>query len=125
MHHRVADPVAALADGVDDGRVAELGAQPADRRLDGGGERVGVLVPDAFEQFLGGDDPVAGGEQAFEDGELLRAQLEAPAGAGRDPAARVERQVAASRVGGSAGVERRPSARTRATSSAKSNGLGR
>ena len=54
--------------------------------LDGGGEGVGRLVPDPFEQFLGGDGPVARGEKAFEDGELLRAELQAPSGPERHPA---------------------------------------
>ena len=67
-----------------------------------------------------------GGEQALQHGELLRAEVQAPPGPGRDPAGRVEGQVAAAPAsGGSGGVARRASARMRATSSAKSNGLGR
>jgi hypothetical protein len=42
--------------------VAELGAQPADRDLDRAGERVGGVVPHAFEQLLGRDDSAFGGK---------------------------------------------------------------
>ena len=85
---------------LDDGRVAELGPQPADRRLDRGGERVGRFVPDPLQQFLGGDHPVPGREQALQQRELLRAEIKAPPGTERHPAARVERHVAALERGG-------------------------
>ena len=46
------DAIAVLADGLDHRWVTELGAQPVDGGLHGGGERVGRLVPHSFEQFL-------------------------------------------------------------------------
>jgi hypothetical protein len=75
---------------VEERRVAELAPQSQDHRFDRGGERVGHLVPHPLQQLLGGDYPAAGGEQAFEDGELFRAQLQPSAGAERHPAVRVE-----------------------------------
>jgi hypothetical protein len=44
---RSSDPVSTLADGLNDGRLAELDPEPAHRRLDRGGERVGRFVPDS------------------------------------------------------------------------------
>ena len=81
-------------DGLDRRRVAELRAQPADRHLDDVRERVGVLVPDAGEQLLGGDGRAVGGEQHLEHAELLRAQRQQAAAAARDPLRRVEADVA-------------------------------
>src|SRR5215472_18224007 len=73
------DPVAGLGDRVDDRRVAELAAQPADGDLHRGGERVGHLVPHPLEQFLGRDHPALGGEQQLEHPELLRAEVQGAA----------------------------------------------
>ena len=106
-HQRFSDPVAALADGVDDGRVAELGPQPAHGLLDRGGERVGGLVPDPLQQFLGGDHPAGAGEQVLQHGELLGAERQPLPGPGRGPAAGVELDVAVvqqrgQRLGGAA-----------------------
>ena len=63
-------------------------------------------VPDPFEQLLGGHDPVARREQAFEDGELLRAEVEPAPGPERHPACRVHGEVA----GRSAPAAPRPTA---------------
>jgi hypothetical protein len=65
------DPVAGLRDGLDDRWVAELCSESTDRDLDGLGERVGGVVPDAIEELFGRDDAPLGGEQQFEDAELL------------------------------------------------------
>jgi hypothetical protein len=53
VHRRwcaISDPVAGLRDRLDDGRLTEPSPQPADRDLDGRGERVGGLVPDAIQR---------------------------------------------------------------------------
>ena len=50
-----ADAVAGARHGLDRGRLAELAPQAADRHLDDAAERVGVLVPAAPEQLLGGE----------------------------------------------------------------------
>jgi hypothetical protein len=50
------DPVAGFGYGLDDLRVAELGAEAADSGPDRLAERVGCLVPDAFEDLLSGHD---------------------------------------------------------------------
>src|SRR6266540_2120364 len=92
---RLSDPVAAFTDGVDNWRVAELGPQPPYRGLDRGGEGVGRFVPDPFEQLLSGDQSAGGGEQALQDGELLRAEVKAPAGTQGDPVVGVEGDVTA------------------------------
>jgi hypothetical protein len=47
------DPVPAADYGVDQRRLAELSAQPQDGYGDSVGERIGVLIPDLFEQLLG------------------------------------------------------------------------
>ena len=120
-----ADPVAALADGLDERRIAELDPQPADGRADGGGERVGGLVPYPLEEFFGWDHSVAGAEQALEQGELLGGEHQAPAGPEGRPLAGVEGYVGPLQGRRQGGVDRRARARTRATSSEKSKGLGR
>src|ERR1700757_1860142 len=94
------DPVSTLADGLNDGRLAELGPEPAHRRLDRGGERVGRFVPDSLQQLLGGDHPVPGREQALQQRELLRAEIKAPTGPERHPPAWVKRYVADFERGG-------------------------
>ena len=89
------------------------------------GERIGCVVPGAFEDLLGRHHRALRAEQQLEHRELL--------GRDRDGLpARVTRRCPASssrspetRVGGSARRERRASARIRATSSAMWNGLGR
>ncbi len=88
------DLVPALADGGDDGRVAELGPQPAHGLLDRGGEGVGGLVPDPLKQFLGGDHPAGAGEQVLKHGELLGAERQPLPGTGRSAAGRVEPDIA-------------------------------
>ena len=72
-----------------------------------------------------GDRPAVGGEQAFQHGEFLGGQRQAPPGADRDAPGRVEAQVAVLEAGGQRGRGAPARARMRATSSAKSNGLGR
>jgi hypothetical protein len=91
---RSSDAVAAFPDGLDHRGVAELGPQPLDGGLHGPGERVGRFIPYPFEQFLGRDRPSVRGEQAFQHGEFLAGQRQAPPGADRDPASRVHAQVA-------------------------------
>ena len=73
---RAADAVAHARCGGDDRRVAEFAPQAADGHRDGVGERVGVLVPDLFEQVLGAEEGGAGAQERFEDGELLDRQVE-------------------------------------------------
>jgi hypothetical protein len=58
------------------------------------------------------------------DGELFRVERQLAACPGGGPAARVEGDVAAGEERGTAAPGRRASARTRATSSEKSQGLG-
>ena len=69
---------------------AEFAAQAADGDGDGVGERVGVLVPDLFEQVLGAEEGRAGAQQGLQQGELLDRQVELPAVAGGGAAERVE-----------------------------------
>src|SRR5215472_7437349 len=87
------DSVSALAHSVDQRRVAKLGAQPADNDLDGVREWIRIPIPDVFEQFLGGYDPAFGRQQVFEHAELFGGKVEAAAGADRDSASGVEREV--------------------------------
>src|SRR5687767_10371589 len=65
------DPVAGLGYRLDERWIAELGPQPADRDLDGVGERIRLLVPDALKQLLGGHEPALRGQQQLEDTKLL------------------------------------------------------
>ena len=120
------DAVAAVADGVDDRRVTELGAQPIDGGLDGRGERVGGRVPYPFEELLGRDRLALGRQQAFQDGELLGSQRQSVVRPGLRPGwpdRGSDRRSPSRPVWAAPG--RRPSAWTRATISVKSNGLGR
>ena len=102
-HHGSSDAVAALPDGLDHRRVAELGPEPADGGLHGAGERVGRFVPYPFKQFLGGDRPPVRGEQAFKHGEFLGGQRQATPGADRDAACRIQAQVTVFESGGQRG----------------------
>ncbi len=77
------------------------------------------------QQLLGRDDPLPGREQILEQPELFRAEVQAPPGAERDPAAGSRVTSPRLSTGGSDTSGRRPMARIRATSSAKSKGLGR
>ena len=117
-------PVSLADHGFDQRRVAELAPQPGHRHRDDVAERVGVGVPHVLEQFLRADQGAVGGQQRLQDPELL-------AGEGQRAEPRLARCRARStvrsprrRTGGADGV-RRDSARTRATSSANTNGLGR
>ena len=91
---RRSDPVAGTWDRLDQGRVAELAPQPADRHLDDVAERVDGVVPGALEQLLGRDHGAVGRQQDLQDGELLDAQLELAPVAPDGPPAGVEIQVA-------------------------------
>src|SRR5258708_26877023 len=97
---RLSDLVPALADGGDDGWVAELGSQPAHGLLDRGGERVGRGVPDPLQQFLGGDHPAGAGEQVLEHGELLGAERQPLPGTERGAARVVPTYVTIGKQGG-------------------------
>ena len=86
-------------------------AKPADRHLDGGGERVGVLVPDSLEQLLGRDDAAVGAEQVLEHGELLGAERQALPAAAGEAVCGVDAQVAVherGRQGGAGAAGERP-----------------
>jgi hypothetical protein len=76
---------------------------PPDGGLDGAGERVGRFVPYPFEQFLGRDWPSVRGEQAFQHGEFLGRERQAPPGADRDAAGRIQAQVTAYEADGQRG----------------------
>lgn len=76
-----------------DRRITKLGAQPANRGLHRGGERVGRLIPDALEQLLSGDQPARCRQKAFKNCELLRTEIQASTGSRRYPAAGIERDV--------------------------------
>ena len=71
-----------------------LPRQPAHRRLHGGGERVGCLVPHPVEQLFRWHDPPGGGQQALQQRELPRAEVQSPSRARRGVPARVEGDVA-------------------------------
>ena len=125
--HGSPEAVAGADDGVHDRRLAELLAQRHDGHPHGRGERVGELVPDPLEQLLAARRPRPRRAAA------PRARR-APCGSGRGRRrARVAVRRAGSTTrppgpcstGGAGGVARRPSARTRATSSLKANGLPR
>ena len=121
---RRVDAVSGADDGVDDRRLTQLAAQRHHRDPHGRRERVGVLVPHPVEQLLAADHRAVRGEQRLEDPELLAGQVDQLAAAA-SPCAWTESSSMSPAVstGGAAGVVRRPSARTRATSSANANGL--
>src|ERR1700732_4912159 len=87
------DPVAGLGHGLDDRRVTELTTQSAHGYLDGRGERVGHLIPYPLQDLLGRHDPALGGEQQFQDAELLGTEIELMAAPAGVPAWRVERRL--------------------------------
>src|SRR6187397_335217 len=62
----------------DDPGLAETLAQPRDRDPHGVRERVGVLVPRAFEQLLGADDTAVRSDENLEHRELLPRQCDVP-----------------------------------------------
>src|SRR5260370_728479 len=72
-----------MGDGLDQGRVAELAPQPADRDLYDVAVGGDVFVPAAGEQLAGGGGSSASGEEALEDREHLAAELRPAGGAGR------------------------------------------
>src|SRR5689334_19315166 len=76
--------------GGDDRGFTELAAKTADRDGDGVGERVGVLVPDLFEEFFRAEEGGAGAEEGFEEAEFLDRQVDVPAVTGDRAACRVE-----------------------------------
>ena len=84
------NPVAGAHEGLDDLRVAQFAPQPADRHLDRLRKRVGVLVPNLFEQVLGGEEGRARFHQRFQNGQFLHGQFDQAAIAGHHPAQRVE-----------------------------------
>jgi hypothetical protein len=75
---------------VDQRRIAELAAQRHHRHPDHVGERVDVLVPRLLQQPLGRHDRALGPQQLLQHQELLVAQAERAAVAGRLAAGRVE-----------------------------------
>jgi hypothetical protein len=80
--------------------VAELRTESADGGLHGAGEGVGCFVPNSFKQLLSGNRPPVRGEQAFEYGEFLGGKRQPPSGPDRDPARRVQAEVAEFEAGG-------------------------
>src|SRR4029078_7497005 len=73
------DAVADAGHGGDDPGFAEPFAQCRDRDAHGVGERVRVLIPRPFQQFLGGDDTAFGSDQDLEHGELFPGEPDVPA----------------------------------------------
>ena len=84
------EAVADTRRGGDDRGVAELAPQAADGHRDGVGERVGLLVPDLFEQVLGAEEGRRSRQERLEDRELLDRQLKLPPVAGDRAPQRVE-----------------------------------
>src|SRR5208282_6687553 len=70
------DPVPDAGDGLDDLRVAEFAAEPADGDLDSFGERVGVFVPGLSQQVLGAESGGCSRHERLEHGELLGRNLD-------------------------------------------------
>jgi D-alanyl-D-alanine carboxypeptidase/D-alanyl-D-alanine-endopeptidase (penicillin-binding protein 4) len=87
------DPVTNPDHGVDQRRVAELASQRHHRDPYRRGERVGVGVPDAFEQLLARDHPAARLEQLLQQAELLAGQVERLPCAGRGACRLVEHHI--------------------------------
>src|SRR6266545_212936 len=79
--HRLGDLVADSGGRRDDRRVAEFAPQSAYRHCDGVGERVGVFVPDLFEQGFGAEKAGARAQQRLQHGELLHREVELSPGA--------------------------------------------
>src|SRR6266545_4706804 len=73
------DAVAHPGRGGDDRWHPQLAPEPPDGHGDGVGERVGVLVPDLFEEVLGAQEGGAGPQEGFEERELLDGEVELPA----------------------------------------------
>src|SRR5437660_11941914 len=86
------DAVPDAGHGGDDCGFAEAFAQCRNRDAHGVGERVGVLVPGAFQQLLGADDAAFGGDENFEHGELLAGERDVAAVAVDLSAERIEPQ---------------------------------
>ena len=87
------DAVPGARHGGDDPGFGEALAQCGDGDAYGVRERVGVLVPRPFQEFLGADDPTLGGDKDLEYGELLPGQSDVPAVAEDLPAERVQPQA--------------------------------
>jgi len=68
------DAVADARHGVNDPRFAEAFTQRRDSDAHRVGERVGVLIPRAFQELFGADDSAFGGDEDFEHGELFPGQ---------------------------------------------------
>src|ERR1700691_4201724 len=79
--------------GGDDPGLAEALAQCRDGDAHSVGERVCVLVPGSFQEFLGADHTAFGGDEDFEHGELLAGERDVPAVAVDLAAERVQTQA--------------------------------
>src|SRR6185437_7699658 len=88
-----ADAVPAAGHGGDEPGVAEAFAQGRDRDAHGVGERVGVLIPRAFQELFGADDTAFGSDEHFEHGELLAGERDVAAIAVDLAAERVQTQA--------------------------------
>ena len=125
LHQAVAPPGHGL-DGLAAAGLGQLPAQVADRHPHGVGERIGVLVPDVLEQPLGAVHLVGVQEEEAQERELLGREVElVAADAGRRGGRRRARCRPSAGRRRSPGASRRSSARTRAVSSPRANGLTR
>src|SRR5688572_6811022 len=84
------DPVADAGHRGDEPWLAQAFAQGGDGDADGVGEGVGVLVPGPLQELFGADDPALGGDEHFEDGELLPGERDVASVAEDLPAEGVE-----------------------------------
>src|SRR5262249_10958395 len=73
------DAVPDAGHGGDQPGFAEAFAQCRDRDAHGVGERVRILIPRPFQEFLGTDDTAFGGDEDFEHRELLAGQRDVAA----------------------------------------------
>src|SRR3954453_14801823 len=96
------DAVSGAGHGGDDPGFAEPFAQGRDGDAYGVGERVGVLVPRAFQELFGAYDSAFGGAEDFEDGEIFPGQRDVAAVAVDLSAERVEAQIRDLSYGGPA-----------------------
>src|SRR3954453_18578695 len=89
----VVDGVADAGHRGDQPGFAEPLAQRRDRDAHGVGERVGVLVPRPFQEFLGADNTALGRDEDFEHRELLPRQRDVAAVAVDLAAERIQAQA--------------------------------